>query len=407
MNFMRKTVGLVLCICLLLGMTSIYTGIPFYSDEVISQDDIDALEKELDAIRKKQEETKKALEELSNEQSYTESAINFSVTLIQSYTEYCTLLSELVAKYQSSIESTEKIIAEKQAEHDRCYQTYLNRLRAAKEDENISFIQLIFNSDSLIELFNSVERANDAVEFDKKIMKDLVRQQQELEAELADLERIKKNQQEQIDGFEALKVSISQHVDELNSYLSKLQSDQLEKEEQKTLYERMEDEADKAVEDMIDAYIKQQNTSAQYAVGETMRWPVNKKWNYISSKYGYRTHPVTGEKYSFHRGIDIPASKGEKKYAALSGVVITSSYNSSYGYYIIIDHGVYGNTGKRLYSLYAHASKLVAKKGAKVKQGDVIAKVGTTGSSTGNHLHFELRMGTSTVNPLEYVDVPD
>lgn len=390
---------------MILGGFHIFTELNSYSD-IISQDDIDKMEDELEAIRKKQEENEKALAEIMNEQSYTESAINYSKSLIDGYTEYCSLLMEIIAKYDEEIDTTEKLIAEKQDEHDRCYDIYLNRLRAAKEDENITFLELIVKSDSLVDLLTSVERANDAISFDRKLMDDLLKQQQELEKELSELERVKKGQQEQIDSFEALKNSISQRVDELNSYLSELRNDQIDKEEQKSLYERMEDEANEAIEELIQAYIKQQNSSAQYAVGETMRWPLDSKWKSISSKYGYRTHPVTGQEYSFHRGIDIPAYSGENIYAALSGVVITSTYNSSYGYYIIIDHGIYGNTGKRLYSLYAHSSKLVAKKGQWVDQGDVIAKVGTTGSSTGNHLHFELRMDSSTVNPIEYVDVP-
>lgn len=400
-----KVLAICLCAVLLFTGFHIYTELPSYSD-VISQDDIDKMEAELDNIRKKQEENEKALAEILNEQSYTESAINYSLSLIDGYTEYCTLLSEIIAKYDEEIENTEILIAEKQAEHDRCYNIYLNRLQATKEEENITFLELIIKSNSLIDILNSVERANDAIKFDRELMDDLLKQQEELEKELSELERVKKGQQEQIDGFEALKQSISDRVDELNSYLKELRDDQASKEEQKSLYERMEDEANDAIEELIQAYIEQQNSSAQYAVGETMRWPLNSKWTYISSKYGYRTHPVTGEKYSFHRGIDIPANGGENIYAALTGVVITSTYNSSYGYYIIIDHGIYGNTGKRLYSLYAHSSKLIAKKGQWVDQGDIIAKVGTTGSSTGNHLHFELRMDSSTVNPLEYVDIP-
>lgn len=406
MKLKQRITAIFLCAAIIFGGTYVYSLLPSYSD-VISQDDIDKMEQELEEIRKKQEENEKALAELLNEQSYTESAIKYSISLIDGYTEYCVLLSEILAKYDSEIENTEKLIKEKQQEYDKCYQTYLNRLQAAKEDENITFLELIVKSDSLIDLFNSIERAKDAVEFDRELMDDLVKQQEALSKELKDLERIKLEQQAQIDGFEALKQSISDRVDELNGYLSKLQSDQLEKEEQKSLYERMEDEADKAIQELIEAYIKQQSSSAQYAIGETMRWPLDSKWKYISSPYGYRTHPVTGEKYSFHRGIDIPASGGKNIYAALSGVVITSTYNSSYGYYIIIDHGIFGNTGKRLYTLYAHSSKLIAKKGEKVSQGDIIAKVGTTGSSTGNHLHFEIRMDSSTVNPLEYVDIPE
>jgi murein DD-endopeptidase MepM/ murein hydrolase activator NlpD len=143
-----------------------------------------------------------------------------------------------------------------------------------------------------------------------------------------------------------------------------------------------------------------------YAIGETMIWPLDKKWRSISSNYGYRTHPITGEKESFHGAIDIPASKSENIYAAHSGIVITATYNWSYGNYVIIDHGEIANSTDHLYTLYAHASELLVENGDTVKQGDVIAKVGETGSAKGNHLHFEVRSGNSKVEPLKFVKQP-
>lgn len=126
------------------------------------------------------------------------------------------------------------------------------------------------------------------------------------------------------------------------------------------------------------------------------------KYVRISSPYGWRTHPVLG-KVSFHSGIDMAASTGAPIVAAEDGVVVASSYSGSYGNRIIIQH-----EGK-VWTLYAHASRLIAKEGQEVKRGEEIAKVGSTGRSTGPHLHFEVRVNANlygnAVNPVPYLDL--
>ena len=125
---------------------------------------------------------------------------------------------------------------------------------------------------------------------------------------------------------------------------------------------------------------------------KTRIWPVPGYYR-ISSPYGYRTHPITGEKGTFHHGIDIPAPEGTPILAVKSGVVIRVAYSAGYGNWVEIDHGS-GVTTR-----YAHNFKNIAKVGDVVTIGDKIAEVGTTGSSTGNHLHFEVRIHNITIDP--------
>lgn len=122
----------------------------------------------------------------------------------------------------------------------------------------------------------------------------------------------------------------------------------------------------------------------------SMCMPVNSQQ--INSPFGYRINPVTGN-YGLHSGIDINAKNGDEIYAALGGEVIKSKYSSDYGNFVTINHG------DGLISIYAHCSKRLVEVGDKVEKGDLIALVGSTGQSTGPHLHFEVRVNGNRIDP--------
>jgi len=117
----------------------------------------------------------------------------------------------------------------------------------------------------------------------------------------------------------------------------------------------------------------------------------------ITDSFGYRKDPFTNKR-AFHCGIDIGADSGTSIKASASGKVVLAEYSSGYGRVVKIDHG------RGISTTYAHASKLLVKVGQTVKKGDVIAKVGSTGRSTGPHLHFEVSLYGTPVNPLQYLD---
>ena len=129
-----------------------------------------------------------------------------------------------------------------------------------------------------------------------------------------------------------------------------------------------------------------------------MCWP-SAASSYITSPFGYRIHPIYGS-YKFHTGIDIGAYGGSNILAANSGRVMTVVYNygtTGYGCYVMVDHG------GGIVTLYAHCSAILVQVGQYVERGQVIARVGTTGASTGNHLHFEVRVDGQYQEPLQYV----
>ncbi|WP_018589615.1 M23 family metallopeptidase [Terrisporobacter glycolicus] len=131
------------------------------------------------------------------------------------------------------------------------------------------------------------------------------------------------------------------------------------------------------------------NSNAIYIKGE---WPLE-NYRYISSGYGYRIHPIT-KKINFHNGIDIPAPKNTSVLASDDGIVNFAGYKNGYGYVVEIEHFDNKKT------LYAHNDSIAVKEGQIVKRGEAIAKVGSTGNSTGNHVHFEVRINDKRINPL-------
>jgi murein DD-endopeptidase MepM/ murein hydrolase activator NlpD len=134
-----------------------------------------------------------------------------------------------------------------------------------------------------------------------------------------------------------------------------------------------------------------------------LTWVIPCDYTVVSSAFGWRVHPI--EKVEkFHNGVDLwaPGIKGKPIVAAADGIVSIATYNTGgYGYYVMVNHGT-GDDGKKYVTLYAHMTKYIVKVGQYVKKGQTIGYVGTSGASTGYHLHFEIRANGNTTNPMSY-----
>ena len=158
---------------------------------------------------------------------------------------------------------------------------------------------------------------------------------------------------------------------------------------------RREAEAAKAAREAA----KNRGNSSSYSGGGkaysgSLTWPCP-SYSRISSPYGYRTHPISGTR-KLHKGLDIAASKGNPVVAAAPGTVVKSYFSSSYGNYVAISHG------GGMMTAYAHMTRRMVSAGDTVSAGQQIGTVGSTGNSTGPHLHFEVYVGGSTTNPMNY-----
>lgn len=340
------------------------------------------IEKELNSIKSdlsKATDYKKSLDSLANT---TQSKI--------------AVAEALSAEIEQNIAATEADIEAKTAEINATFEKFLDRLCASYEEGDASYLSILLGSESMTEFLSRMDMVSSMLEYDRKLKEAYKEEKEALEAKMKELEEDKAAQEETLKTLESDKARLDSLQSEQSSYINSLQSDAAAAQKQY--------EAAKAEEARIDAEIKEllrkqeeeqkKNNSGNVVVGSGVyAWPLP-GYTYISSHFGWRT---LGGRRDYHLGIDIPASYGTAIVAADDGVVLQASYRGTYGNFVLISHG------NGVATAYAHLSSFNCKAGQTVTKGQTIGKVGSTGNSTGNHLHFEVRINGETVNPLGYV----
>ena len=304
--------------------------------------------------------------------------------------------NELIAMYDRLIEEKTAELEQAEADEAAQFELFCRQMRLMEEQGDISYWSILFSSSDFAELLDNYMMIEEIIEYDNQVIDDLAALQEQVSADRAGLEEAQAEQREVKTGLVSAQNELKAQETEVDKLIKEIsaQEDQLE---------AMEAELNKAAKE-LDAQIKakEREFAAQIANVPSesgFLWPLPAGYNTISSLAGGRIHPVTG-KPSNHAGIDIPAPSGTNIYAAKSGVVITAEKGTgsswSYGNYVVVSHSDGTST------LYGHMSRLGCQKGQTVKQGDVIGYVGTTGRSTGNHLHFEIRVGSTRNDPVNY-----
>lgn len=324
----------------------------------------------------------------------------------------------VIVRLADEIETKEEEIVVAQEELDEKTEIFETRMRVMYENGNdISYLDVILGSNSFGEMLSRMEIVSEVMESDKKVVADFKEAKQKLEDAKAVLEQDKADQEEYKGTLESKYDALVTQKQEIQELTDKLESDQAQKEKEDDALEdeqaRISDEiaeisrreAEAAKKAAEEAKKKQQSSSGSSggssggsssgaAVSASgMVWPAPS--GSAGSGYGWRIHPIYGTR-KFHKGTDIPAPGGSPVLAAKAGTVVQSYYSSSYGNYIVISHG------GGLMTAYAHLSSRMVSAGASVSAGQQIGKVGSTGNSTGNHLHFEVYINGSTVNPMNY-----
>ena len=312
-------------------------------------------------------------------------------------------LNEQIAKYQEDLNSSNVKVAQtqmsveairtelKEAEKKYLHQKSLleQRMVAMYEAGDTVYLDVLLSASSIEDFLSKFYYLSKMATYDQKLMKEVSNAKQDIGAKKILLERELEKYTEEKEKNEQLLITFENTKLVRNEYLNKLTEKEREFQEKIEEYE----EAMDVLEDKI-LRATLANIGEEYIGGE-LAWPLP-GYATITSGYGMRMHPIFGV-YRLHTGVDIGAPLGSIIVAANEGVVILSEYSSSYGNYVMIDHG------GGVITLYAHGLESWVEVGQEVKKGDEIMLVGSTGWSTGPHLHFEVRINGETLDPLPYI----
>ena len=335
-------------------------------------------------------------------------------------------LESQLSKKRQEIANTESALNKAKEQEKKQYRNMKKRIQFMYENGQTSYVEMLLSADSFTDFLNAVEYITQISQYDRKMLKEyqnmqvtIADTQKTLETDYASLQSLQAKVQEEKQAVAALesakKGELNDVADDLtdaqtvakayeaeiqaqNEVIAQIQAAQKRAAEQQAAQQQAQAEENQGA---TDAAGENQNTAQNTTPSGngqstgSMMWPCPSSKR-VTSDYGPRTSPTNGAS-SNHKGIDIGAAYGADIVAADGGTVLVATYSSSGGNYVIIDHG------GGLCTVYMHASSLTVSAGQTVSKGQVIAKVGSTGISTGNHLHFGVTLNGVYVSPWGYV----
>ncbi len=297
----------------------------------------------------------------------------------------------------SQIDETDKVLAAEQVKLDEAtqkadtqYEVFQERFRIMCEQGDVSYIEMLLSAKNFTDFIDRAEVVKEISEYDKRVFDSMEKTRLEIEKSRDEIANLKKSQEAAKDNLETQKSALAAKQQEQANYIKELEKDA-------AAYQKVIDEEDRAMEALkaqVSSSLSKSSGGKAYVGGE-FAWPTP-SCHYITSHFSpRRKNPVSGI-YKRHTGVDIGAGYGTTIVAANSGTVTLAGWNSGYGNCVIIDHG----GGKA--TLYGHMSSYAVSKGQTVSKGQKIGAVGSTGNSTGPHLHFEILINGGAVNPMQY-----
>ena len=393
---MKKTRKLrIVCAALAVFVTVavLLPGISGTDALAVSQSQIDALEEQRDALRAEREEMQAGIDELESQQADVLQQKAALDAQNEVYRQEIELIEEQVSLYTQLVEQKrQEVELATQAESEQLA-TYRRHVRAMEENGRYTYLSILFGSRSLGELMSNLDMIGEIMEADQRSYEQYTAAREQSEQIQAEYETMLTELDSRQSELETEKAALEVQIDEATQMIvdleAQLETDRAAYEEQ--LAKEAALEAD--IQEMIAELERQEAANSIVSTG-TYIWPLP---GYSpGSAYGWRIHPIWGDR-RFHAGEDIGAPMGTPILAADSGLVTVIPDNGNgYGNYIMINHG-----GGRV-TLYAHMSGFAVSNGATVTQGQTIGYVGSTGNSTGPHLHFEVRVNGATTDPKSY-----
>ena len=345
---------------------------------------------QLDAANKKTQQAKKEME--AAEQSRKNAILQYNAIdkQISDTENEIGIIENQMQQTINDISLKEEELKAAEEELAEYQELFKKRARAMYENSGVQYIEILFGAEDFSDFLEKIEMISQLMNYDQGIIHKLDDTKQKIENAKTELENILVRQEENMKNLEMRKGMLDKTLGEKQKLVAEMTKDV---EKYKAIYEAAEEAEAKLIRENSKALSYSANP-IKYTGGK-FSWPVPSTQR-ITSQYGYRIHPVYKTK-KFHSGIDIGAAYGVDIIAAADGVVTLATTNGGYGKCIIINHG------SGITTLYGHSSTMLVESGQRVTKGQLIAKAGSTGVSTGPHLHFEVRINGATTNPLNYV----
>ncbi|WP_300348024.1 M23 family metallopeptidase [Clostridium sp.] len=401
-----------------------------------NKDKINGLNDKKDAINSQKTESEKKLDEIQNQIAEKNKLLLSSQKKVDEYKNNINALQESITKLEGKISGIQSSIENKKQEQAEKEKILASRIRSAyKNNLGNEFLYILIESKGVGELLNNIANISFVIETDNKLINDIKQVEKDLKSQESDLESQKKTLSEEKSRLETEKKEYDSLVKQYEEQITELNNLETQKQNEINSLSDQEknllNEINAYKEDNSDLtnYINQLTAKEEAAKKEQEKQNNNSGNNSGSSgnetskgtsegdssggkvsasgfirpapggvtdPFGPRIHPVTG-KHSVHTGADLGASYGTPIHASKAGTVIEAGWNTAYGNMVIIDHGDGTKT------LYGHSCRLAVTTGQHVSQGQVIAYVGSTGYSTGPHLHFGIMINGQWVNPMNYI----
>ena len=360
--------------------------------KAVTQAEIDELKENASSLDSQQEELQAKIDALEADKSKAMEQVALLNQQNDVLRKEISNAEELISEYENMIAQTQAELEEVEQREAEQYDLFCKRVRAMEEQGTVSYWSVLFNATDFADLLSRLADANEIMAADQRVIDELEALQAEIAEKKAQLETTLQEQQDAKAKLEADKAKLEDQLAEAKDLAQKIEDGIGEYEAAAAALAAEEKRVDaeiKKLEDQLAAEL------GQGSVGGYI-WPVTTSKR-ITSPYGTRWHPVY-QYWKTHNGVDIGGVYYSSAVRATkAGVVIISQYNSSYGNYVVISHGT-GNT-----TLYAHMSSRSVSVGDRVTQGQQIGVTGSTGVSTGPHLHYEIKENGVRVDPLQYM----
>ena len=361
----------------------------------VTQEELETIEAQREVLETRRDNIEKKVSELSASHA---SALEQKAALDernQITLKQIKLLMDQIDLCDTILKQKEKEVeAAKQKETEQL-EKFRARIRSMEENENYSILDLLLTSSSIGEFISAMEDMQVIVDSDKKLADDYIAAREEAERVRNEYLSVKNEYKEHLDVLNAEQGRLERQIAEADALIISLEEDTESAIAEYEISIASEDKMAKYLDEMSLQYAHEQDAELRGVYSDSQFiWPVP-SCTLLTSPYGYRIHPILDYE-RLHAGLDIGAKFGEEIIAADGGTVLIAEYSDSYGNFVLIDHG------DRYSTAYGHMSEIAVEAGQEVKQGELIGYIGSTGWSTGPHLHFEIRLDGERTDPEEF-----